>query len=132
MKFLITTQYITSWFAFLKYYIVFYFLEFEHIRHYVCIEYNKKNKIIFFYLKIGKHPTNIELFEDSIYVSLLTTIVQIDKFGDKNITVLSKNIFRATDFVVLQENKHPKDCKCYYIYLFQIIQMVFDQNVKIF
>lgn len=68
------------------------------------------NMGIFFY--IGKHPTNIELFEDSIYVSLLTTIVKIDKFGDKNMTVLSKNIFRATDLVILQENKYPRDCKC--------------------
>lgn len=32
-------------------------------------------------------------------------------------TVLSKNIFRATDLVVLQENKHPTDCKCIYIYI---------------
>lgn len=59
----------------------------------------------------GKHPTNIELFEDSIYVTLMTTIVKIDKFDDKNLTILSKNIFRATDLVILQENKHPKDCK---------------------
>ncbi|XP_050433383.1 low-density lipoprotein receptor-related protein 1 isoform X2 [Adelges cooleyi] len=56
----------------------------------------------------GKHPTNIELFEDSIYVTLLTTIVRIDKFGDKNMTTLAKNIFRATDLVMMQENKHPK------------------------
>lgn len=73
-------------------------------------------------LYIGKHPTNIELFEDSIYVSLLTTIVQINKFGDKNMTILSKNIFRATDLVILQENKHPKDCKylfnSYYFFIF--------------
>lgn len=67
-----------------------------------------------FFLCLGKHPTNIELFEDSIYVSLLTTIVQINKFGDKNMTILSKNIFRATDLVILQENKHPKNC----MYLF--------------
>lgn len=41
----------------------------------------------------------------------MTTIVKIDKFEDKNITILSKNIFRATDLVIMQENKHPKDCK---------------------
>ncbi|XP_027843018.2 low-density lipoprotein receptor-related protein 1 [Aphis gossypii] len=72
----------------------------------------KGRKVIHKFPK-GKHPTNIELFEDSIYVSLLTTIVKIEKFEDKNITVLSKTIFRATDLVIMQENKHPKDLNNY-------------------
>lgn len=73
------------------------------------------------YIFIGKHPTNIELFEDSIYVSLLTTIVKIEKFEDKNITVLSKTIFRATDLVIMQENKHPKDCKYLFTYFYTTV-----------
>lgn len=46
----------------------------------------------------------------------MNTIVQIDKFGDKNMTILAKNIFRTTDLVILQENKHPKDCECLFIF----------------
>ncbi|XP_050540895.1 low-density lipoprotein receptor-related protein 1 [Daktulosphaira vitifoliae] len=68
----------------------------------------KGRKIIHKFSK-GKHPTNIELFEDFIYVTLLTTIIRIDKFGDKNITTLAKNIFRATDLAIMQENKYPKN-----------------------
>lgn len=48
----------------------------------------------------------------------MTTIVQIDKFGEKNLTTLSKDIFRATDLVILQENKQSKHCK-YRIEYFQ-------------
>jgi len=56
----------------------------------------------------------------------MTTIVQIDKFGEKNLTTLSKDIFRATDLVILQENKQSKHCKYRIEYFQKLIFFTLD------
>ncbi|CAG2061271.1 unnamed protein product [Timema podura] len=56
-------------------------------------------------------PYKVEVFEDSLYVSTLQTnnILKLNKFGVGNITYLVQGLNRASDILIVQENKQYKD-----------------------
>nr|CAD7435518.1 unnamed protein product [Timema monikensis] len=56
-------------------------------------------------------PYKVEVFEDSLYVSTLQTnnILKLNKFGVGNITYLVQGLNRASDILIVQENKQHKD-----------------------
>ena len=55
----------------------------------------------------------MEVFEDSLYVSTYQTnnIIKLNKFGHGNLTFLIQGLNRASDILIVQENKQTKNCK---------------------
>ncbi|XP_069676734.1 low-density lipoprotein receptor-related protein 1 isoform X1 [Periplaneta americana] len=58
-------------------------------------------------------PYKVEVFEDSLYVSTYQTnnIIKLNKFGHGNLTYLVQGLNRASDILIVQENKQTKNLK---------------------
>ncbi|KAJ9584467.1 hypothetical protein L9F63_021192, partial [Diploptera punctata] len=56
-------------------------------------------------------PYKMEVFEDNLYVSTFQTnnIFKLNKFGHGNITYLLQGLNRASDILIVQENKQTKN-----------------------
>jgi integrin beta 2 len=55
----------------------------------------------------------VEVFEDNLYVSTYQTnnIIKLNKFGHGNLTYLMRGLNRASDILIVQENKQTKNSK---------------------
>jgi integrin beta 2 len=55
----------------------------------------------------------VEVFEDNLYVSTDQTnnIIKLNKFGHGNLTNLMRGLNRASDILIVQENKQTKNSK---------------------
>ncbi|GLH07804.1 Vitellogenin receptor, partial [Gryllus bimaculatus] len=58
-------------------------------------------------------PYKLDVFEDTLYMTLYRTnrIARLNKFGYGNLTLLVPGMNRASDLLVVQENKQQKNCK---------------------
>jgi hypothetical protein len=55
----------------------------------------------------------MEVFEDNLYVSTYQTnnIIRLNKFGHGNLMYLMRGLNRASDILIVQENKQAKNSK---------------------
>jgi integrin beta 2 len=55
----------------------------------------------------------VEVFEDNLYVSTYQTnnIIKLNKFGHGNLTYLMRGLNRASDILIVQDNKQTKNSK---------------------
>nr|CAD7262752.1 unnamed protein product [Timema shepardi] len=75
------------------------------------VDLNGRDRIIVKRFPAEEKPYKVEVFEDSLYVSTLQTnnILKLNKFGVGNITYLVQGLNRASDILIVQENKQHKD-----------------------
>lgn len=59
----------------------------------------------------GESPYRIDVFEDNLYMSTFPTnaIIRLNKFGRGNVVYLVRGLLKATDVLVVQENKQSKN-----------------------
>ena len=58
-------------------------------------------------------PYKVEVFEDNLYVSTYQTnnIIKLNKFGYGDLIYLMRGLNRASDILIVQENKQTKNSK---------------------
>ncbi|KAI5726754.1 hypothetical protein M8J76_007920 [Diaphorina citri] len=72
------------------------------------INLNGKDRFVVYHTEDnGYKPYKLEVFEDNLYFSTYRTnnILKINKFGNSDFNVLANNLNRASDVLILQENK---------------------------
>jgi hypothetical protein len=74
----------------------------------------------------------VEVFEDSLYVSTYQTnnIIRLDKFGHGNLTYLVRGLNRASDILIVQENKQTRNSKFISMSFTRISRVVCPQKGK--
>uniref|UniRef100_A0A8D8SCE1 Low-density lipoprotein receptor-related protein 1 n=2 Tax=Cacopsylla melanoneura TaxID=428564 RepID=A0A8D8SCE1_9HEMI len=76
------------------------------------INLNGKDRFVVYHTDDNGHkPYKLEVFEDSLYFSTYRTnnILKINKFGKSDVTVLANNLLRASDILIIQENKQAQN-----------------------
>jgi hypothetical protein len=83
----------------------------------------------------GEKPYKIEVFEDNLYVSTYQSnnIIKLNKFGYGDLIYLMRGLNRASDILIVQENKQTKNSKFISMSLFtRVISWVIFVSLLIF
>lgn len=70
-------------------------------------------KFFLLYNFTEEKPYKLEVFEDNLYVSTYQTnnIIKLNKFGHGDLIYLMRGMNRASDILIVQENKQTKNSK---------------------
>jgi hypothetical protein len=76
---------------------------------------------------VGEKPYKVEVFEDNLYVSTYQTnsIIKLNKFGRGDLIYLTRGLNRASDILIVQENKQMNSKFLSLSFIWEINSLIF-------